>query len=424
MPHEFLTAPDTPFDAALRLTVAGLIGLAVGIERQWSGHASGPEARFAGMRTFLIIGITSGTAGLLSSAGQTALATVLLLGVAASAVAAFVVTNMRTGVELDGTTEAAALAVAGLGTLAGGGQLALTAGAVAVMVFALGEKERLHSLVSRVGRAELQAAARFAVMALVILPLLPSSPISWLGDLSLRAIWALVLAFSAINFLGYLAIKVVGPDRGYGIAGLLGGMLSSTAVVLQFSRQSKAEPEHSTALARGAVASCAVVPVRLLAVTAVLAPSVALEALRYLVAPTVVGFGILATGLVKPEVAGRREAEASSPLKLGSSIRLALFLAVTLAIVEWVAQASGSGGILATAALLGLTNTDPVTVSMARHGAAEGQVALAAQGIAVALLANTSFKLAMALATGGQGYRRLAATGMGLMAAAVGAGFL
>ncbi|HRP08175.1 MAG TPA: MgtC/SapB family protein, partial [Gemmatimonadales bacterium] len=206
MPAEFLTAPANPLDAALSLTVAALVGLAVGIERQWSGHASGPEARFAGMRTFLIIGITAGTAGILAGAGQVVLAAMLILGIAASAVAAFVVTNLRTGVELDGTTEAAALAVAGLGLLAGGGQLALAAGATAVIVFALGEKERLHGLVESVGAAELQAAARFAVMALVVLPLLPATYMDWAGGLSLRAIWALVLAFSALNFAGYLAL--------------------------------------------------------------------------------------------------------------------------------------------------------------------------------------------------------------------------
>src|SRR5690606_32764998 len=170
------------------------------------------------------------------------------LGVAASSVAAFVVTNTRAGAELDGTTEAAALAVAGLGLLAGGGQLAVAAGATAVIVFALGEKERLHGLVRRVGAAELQAATRFAVMALVILPLLPSAPYHWMGDFSLRGLWALVLVFAGINFLGYLALRSLGPDRGYSLAGLMGGVVSSTAVTLQFSRRRRQEPERAVAL--------------------------------------------------------------------------------------------------------------------------------------------------------------------------------
>ena len=56
-------------DVARNLGVAGLAGLAVGIERQWSGHASGPNARFAGARTFFLLGLLGGTAGWLIQGG-------------------------------------------------------------------------------------------------------------------------------------------------------------------------------------------------------------------------------------------------------------------------------------------------------------------------------------------------------------------
>src|SRR5690606_26586705 len=101
--------------------------------------------------------------------------------------------------------------------------------------------------------------------------------------------WALVLVFSAVNFVGYIALKVVGADRGYGISGLIGGLVSSTAVVMQFSRRSRDEPAHAVALARGTVAACTVVPLRLLAIAAAVAPAVALASLPYLVAPALVG---------------------------------------------------------------------------------------------------------------------------------------
>ena len=168
MQDALILPPPDGLAAALRLAVAALLGLAVGIERQWSGHASGPAARFAGMRTFFILGITGGVAGVLAASGQIALGTALLSTTAAFTVAAFVVTMRRPQAELDGTTEAAALAVLGLGALAGGGQMALAAGAIAAIVFALSEKQRLHDMVSRVGEVELLAGARFAVMALVV----------------------------------------------------------------------------------------------------------------------------------------------------------------------------------------------------------------------------------------------------------------
>lgn len=420
----FLAPPAGALHAALRLAVAALLGLAVGIERQWSGHATGPAARFAGLRTFLILGITGGAAGLLAAAGQVALGTALLSATAAFTVAAFIVTMRRPQAELDGTTEAAALAVLGLGAIAGGGQLALAAGAVAVIVFALGEKKRLHDMVSHVGEVELLAGARFAVMALVILPLLPATPIEWLAGLSLRGLWALVLVFSAVNFAGYIALKTVGADRGYGISGLVGGLVSSTAVVMQFSRRSRDEPVHSVALARGTVAACTVVPLRLLVITAAFTPAVALASLRYLIAPAVVGVVILLTGLVKSERGETTRTEARSPLNVISSFRMAGFLALALAAVKWVGTDWGSSGVLSSAVLLGVGDTDALTVSMARLGQDPGRVELAAQAIAVGLLSNTIFKLGFAMTLGTLRYRTFAGIGLGLMGVVIGVGFL
>jgi uncharacterized membrane protein (DUF4010 family) len=425
MQDALIVPPPDGLAAALRLAVAALLGLAVGIERQWSGHATGPAARFAGMRTFLILGIIGGTAGLLAASGQVALGTALFAVAAAFSVAAFVVTVRQPKADMDGTTEAAALAVLGLGVLAGGGQLTLAAGAVAVIVFALGEKQRLHEMVSHVGEAELHAAARFAVMALVILPLLPAAPIAWLAGVSPRGLWALVLVFSAVNFAGYIALKTVGADRGYGISGLVGGLVSSTAVVLQFSRRSRDEPKHAAALARGAVAACTVVPIRLLVIIAAITPAVALASLKYLIAPAVVGAAFLLFGLIKREnTTGGDDAEARSPLNVISSLKMAAFLTLALAAVEWFGTGFGTQGVLTTAAALGFGDTDALTVSMARMGRDGGRVELAAMGVAVGLLSNTAFKLGFALVLGSPRFRAYAAMGLGAMALAIGVGFL
>ena len=425
MPDALIRAPPDGLAAALRLAVAALLGLAVGIERQWSGHATGPAARFAGMRTFFILGIIGGVSGLLAASSQVALGTALLSTTAAFTVAAFVVTMRRPQAELDGTTEAAALAVLGLGALAGGGQLTLAAGAVAAIVFALSEKQRLHDMVSRVGEVELLAGARFAVMALVILPLLPAEPLAWLEGVSPRGLWTLVVVFSAVNFVGYIALKTVGADRGYGISGLVGGLVSSTAVVLQFSRRSRDEPEHAAALARGAVAACTVVPLRLLAIIAAITPAVAMASLKYLIAPAVVGAAFLLFGLIKREsTTGGDDAEARSPLNVISSLKMAAFLTLALSAVEWFGTGFGTQGVLTTAAALGFGDTDALTVSMARMGRDAARVELAAMGVAVGLLSNTAFKLGFALVLGSPRFRAYAAVGLGAMGLAIGAGFL
>lgn len=425
MPTDSLfTAPGGASEAAIRITVAALIGLAVGIERQWSGHATGPSARFAGMRTFLILGLTGGVTGVMAAAGQVAIATAFAAGAAAFVIAAFVVAMRRPDAELDATTEVAALGVLALALLAGFGVLRVAAGVGAVIVFALSQKEYLHALVTRVEAAELHAAARFAVMALVVLPILPGEGMAWLGGVSLREVWLLVLLFSAVNFVGYLAQRAVGADRGYGIAGLFGGIVSSTAVTLQFARRSREEVDHAVALARGTVAASAVVPIRLLVIAAAISPAVAREALPYLIPPAALGLAILGIGLWRSGAeGGGTESVSRSPLNVISSMTLAGLITLALAVVETIGPAARPGQMLGSAALLGLTNTDALIVSMSRFGA-NGAHALAAQAIAVGLVSNAVFKAVLCAVLGTPAFRLRAAAGLLTMAAVTGVGFL
>ena len=91
---------------ALGILIAILGGAAVGLERQWSGHASGPKARFAGIRTFTLLGLCAGIIGWLFAGGHRSLAVALLAGCVALVVAAYVAASRG---EVDGTTEVAAL---------------------------------------------------------------------------------------------------------------------------------------------------------------------------------------------------------------------------------------------------------------------------------------------------------------------------
>ncbi len=424
MLEPLITAPRDGLDAATRLGIAALLGLAVGIERQWSGHASGPTARFAGLRTFLILGIGGGLSGILSAVDRPVESTVLLGGCVALVIAAFVVTMRRPEAEVDATTEAAALVVLGLALIAGMGQLALAGGAVAVVVLALGEKQRLHGMVAQVGAPELQAAARFAVMALVILPVLPTEPLPFGGGISPRGLWTLVLLFSAINFGGYLAQRAVGPERGYGLAGLLGGLVSSTMVTLQFSRRSREEPAHAGALALGVIAACTVLPIRLLAILGVLSPAVAQAALPFMLPPALVGFGIVAVSFSRTERGSGKQDADRSPLRVVASAKMAGLFWVALVTIGYLESRWGSAGVYSSAILLGLTDMDALTVAMARLGSGDALAQVAARGVAIGVISNTAFKLALGLTVGSPDFRRRLGLGLGLLGALVGVGWL
>src|SRR5262245_6170318 len=273
----------------VNLVVAALIGLAVGIEREWSGHASGPHARFAGVRTFFLLGIISGTAGLLIHGRVQLTGAILLAAGAALSIAAYVMTARRDAASIEATTETAAIAVLAIGALAGTGALKLAAGVGAVIVFALREKTALHRLVDRIDEVELRAAFQFAILALVILPLLPTGPYGPLGGVEPRKLWLVVLILSGLSFMGYVARRLIGTSHGYTVTGLLGGVISSTATTLTFSRRSRDHQALGIPLAIGVIGACTVLLVRVLVVTLALNRSLALPLIPFLAPPFVVG---------------------------------------------------------------------------------------------------------------------------------------
>lgn len=412
---------------AERLAVAALVGAAVGIEREWSGHASGPHARFAGARTFFLLGVTGGVAGLLAKGPLLPLAVAMLAAGAALAVAGYLAAARRIGDDeaVDGTTEAAALVVLALGTLAGLGREALASGAAAVVVLALSEKARLHRAVRALDGGELRAALQFAVLALVVLPLLPDGSYGPLGGIRPRALWIVVLLFSGLNFAGYLARRAVGAERGYGVAGLLGGLVSSTAVTLAYSRQSRREPELARSLGFGVLGACTVLLPRIAVLTGVLNPAVTLALVPYLLPPLLVGAAMVAWSLARPSPAPADAAPPAlprNPLRLWTAIQMALAFQLVLYAVAFVRQTWGTQGVLATAAALGLTDMDALTLSMSRLGPAAAAALLGARAIAVGVLANTLLKLSLTLVLGSPRFRRVASAGLVLIAVAVGAG--
>lgn len=404
-----------PFDSFLGIIVAALGGAAVGLEREWSGHATGPGARFGGLRTFTLLGGLAGLAGWMAVNGLAWPAVVLVAGEAALVVAGYVAASRA---DVDGTTEAAALVVIAAGVASGARHLVLASGTIAVTTLLLAEKSRLHALVTRIDDASLRAGLRFAVMAVVILPLLPSGPYGPLGGIRPRELWALVLFFSGLNFAGFLARRIVGPTHGHAVAGLLGGLVSSTSVTITFSRASREDPAAGAAMAAGVAAASTVLFPRVVLAAAVLNPSLAWTVMPYLAAPFLAGLAAVALGLRRTQASGASTSEPTNPLGFWAALQMAALFQVVLFTVQAMRQWFGNAGVLASSAVLGLTDVDALTLSMARSAASGLAVETAAQALAIGVLSNTLLKLAVVAGVGRGRFRWIAAAGLGLMAMA------
>jgi uncharacterized membrane protein (DUF4010 family) len=404
-------------DAIAGLVVAILGGAAVGVERQRSGHATGPQARLGGVRTFTLLGTLAGIAGLLTAAGYAPAAGLLIAGALALIVAGYI---RASKIDVDATTEVAALVVLAAGLLSGLGELRFSAALTTMTVLLLAEKQGLHKFVDRLDNTMLLAAARVAVMSVVILPLLPEGPFGPAPGIRPRELWILVLLFSGLSFVGFIAQRLAGA-AGYPLTGLLGGLVSSTSVTLTFARLSRAHPAQAAPLATGAVAASTVLFLRVAVAVAVLNAALVQTLAWYLWVPFAAG--LVALGLAWRQMDGPKSApsELRNPLQFRAALEMAALFQVVLFGVHYAQSWLGESGVMAGGFLLGLTDVDALTLAMTRSVSSGTSVDLACRAILMGVIANSLMKAGIAIVVGERRFAWQMAASLLAIAAAGGA---
>jgi uncharacterized membrane protein (DUF4010 family) len=270
------------------------------------------------------------------------------------------------------------------------------------------EKTRLHGWVARVDDAEFRNGVRFAVMAAVILPLLPAGPFGPAPGIRPRELWLVVLLITGIEFAGFVARRRVGHRYGYTLAGLLGGLISSTSVTLSYARLARARPAVAGDLASGAIAANVAVLPRVALIALVLNPAVGSRLLIALALPFSWMLAALWVTLHRQVVTEPDSGDGRNPMHFAPALQLAAIYQLAIYLIDWASRALGAGGLLVTAFLLGMTNLDALTISVARR---DGVVNGASDGIlvtliVVGLLGTALVKLIVALVVGDGAFRR------------------
>jgi uncharacterized membrane protein (DUF4010 family) len=385
----------------LGIAIAALGGAAVGVDRQRAYRENEPGA-IGGLRTFTLLGTVAGVCGFLISNAFITLGVVIL----ASAAALVLIVRLGAGrIPRDATTEVAAIAVLVSGVTAGLGHLGIAAALYAWTLLLLIEKTWLHALVNRIGLIELEAAAQFAAMGLIVLPLLPSGDFGPRGILNLRSLWTLVLVFSGISFAGYLARKAVGAKIGWVLTGLIGGLISSTQVALSFSRDSRSQPESYVPLSGGVMAATSVSMLRVCILCLLLRPALAIATFVYVIAPLSIGVLFTAYSLRRTS-SERASLEEKNPLRVLTAAYLALIFIAAQYLVTFARTWFGNAGMFGSAGLLGSVDIDALVASLAPMVRRGMETSEAARVIAVGILGNTAVKCAIALIWGKNEFRK------------------
>ncbi|MET0679364.1 MAG: MgtC/SapB family protein [Burkholderiales bacterium] len=373
------------------------IGLLVGVERERN-----PAAR-AGLRTFALTAVFGTLAAMLGEyAGG---AWVPAVGLALTGLAIVAAYGHSPPADDPGTTTVVALVLTYcLGALCWHGERTLAAAIAVVVTALLYFKAELRGILERFERRDLLAVIQFATLSVVILPVLPDQGYGPYGALNPYRIWLMVVLISGLSLAGYIALRIVGVRHGLLLVGLFGGLVSSTATTLAYSKHARADSLTDVAAGVIVLANLTVL-VRLAIVAATVAPAILPRLLPV--------FGAaLAAGAVAAFVYWRRRLggdtefplpAVSNPTELRASFGFGLLFAVVLLAAAWLSDVAGKRGLYAVALVSGLTDVDAITLSSLQlftSGKLGADAAVVA--ITLALLANTVFKLGLVLTVGGK----------------------
>ena len=420
---DFITAINLQELSGLALALA--LGLLVGLQRGWARRQDIPGSRFAGIRTFGLLGLTGGVAGTLSYGeggdGAGPIATIMLAAAAALIVIGYYRTSIR-GDTLSGTASVTALLTLACGLLASTGQPRIATAIAVSMALLLAMRSQLHRFVGRLSEAEVAATARFALIAVVILPLLPDQAYGPYQAWNPRSLWLVVVMVSGFSFLGYVAAKLLGPERGTIATAAAGSMVSSTAVTAALANRLKDPAESDAILHAGIAAASATMFARVIVLTAWLAPF-ALPAFAPLALP---GMAVSLLGCAwfirharraHPGAAARLVIK--NPFDISPALLLmALVMAMTL-IARWVLVRYGNSGVAVVLALSGSVDVDSAIITMGNLPPGTLSPRIAGLVLVPPIVLNTLFKAGAACSIAGWRRAWPGAAVLGLSAVAV-----
>ena len=398
-------------DAQLTLlmhTMAALgIGLMLGIQREYDrGHhkkADGdkkkrPAASAAGVRTFTIVALCGNLATWLPPAIMPWAIGIGFAFVAAISIVGYREISEASETDKGFTTEAALIATYILGTLTGLGysQPAIIVG---IVILALLQFKRiLHRFSYALSATDLEQAVQFLIITVIVLPLLPDHAYGPYAAFNPRRIWLMVVLISGIGFTAYAAMKLLGRNRGLGLTGILGGLASSTAVTLAMSRLNRMQPTLQSGCVLAIVLACGTMFPRVMGLTLLFNPE--LSARLLVPIGVIMAIGLISVGIVW--MRGGRESQAEhhghtpmNPLSMRTAMGFGMFYALVVFMAKIAQHYLGNSGILIVAAASGISDVDPITLTVS--SAAGLSTGIAAQAILIACAVNTFFKLGLAI---------------------------
>lgn len=395
------------------------IGFLIGLERE--RH----DDKIAGVRTFTLIALAGALSGYIVTAGGWAIAPWILI---ALIVGTLVIAQHKSSApEPDTTTVLASILTFVLGYILWLGPSFIPSALAIVVTAVLYFREELRDLPRRLSRQDIMSFFQFAAVAFILLPILPNQTYGPYQVINPYQVGWLVVLISGISLAGYIALRLLRGKSGLVIVGILGGLASTTATTLVYSRHSKSLPDFAKSAAVIILLSHLVLFARIAVIVTIVERSLLPFILPWIAGGLVAGLICLGV-LMRSRAAMHHslpELTVSNPTELKTALGFALGFSLVLLLSAWMHDVFQNAGGYVIAFLSGLTDVDAITIANLKLfslGSVDAQTA--ARSIVVAFMANLLFKLGIVFTTADRALWPPVIIGFGILVAGVLTGLL
>ncbi len=384
--------------------VALALGALIGLEREYARYRKKGHD-YAGIRTFPLIALFGALAGYFTDkiSPWIMVASIILMGIIVG-IAYYSLIDKKHK-RLGATSELAGFLTFFLGALAYYGETMLAVSLAIIMAIILYARSMLHNFAKKIKKKEFEDTLKFAVIAFIILPFLPNQGFGPLEMFNPFIIWLMVVFISGIGFAGYILLKWFG-EKGIVLGGILGGLISSTALTTSFAARSKKNKKIHLSLALGVILANGIMFVRVALEVFVLNKSLFLKVLFPLVILALITM-VFSYFIWRKSKNIKSKVELGSPFTIGPALKFGVFFAVILALVKIADVYLSSKGVYIVSFISGFADVDAITVSLSQLAKGSLDEAVAVKGIILAALTNVAVKGGIAYWFGGKQFGRI-----------------
>lgn len=269
-------------------------------------------------------------------------------------------------------------------------------------------KQSLFNFSKKFDSNEFSLLAKFIIIAGIVLPLLPHTPISEIINISPYQIWVSIVAVSGISYLSYLLRKFAFPDSGIILSAILGGLYSSTATTIILARKSKQE-SHTTQIVSGIFGATGMMYVRILILAWIFNPLVAVKLLPYFALFLVVNLLVIVIPYFRSKEVKTKETNvnnAHNPLEFKTALFFGFLFALFAVLTRFVVSNYGNMGVSILSFIVGVSDIDPYILNLFQHSGADLQIATIVNATIIATASNNLMKMTYAISIGNKDIRR------------------